>query len=112
MGGFICGASVLSSLWAVSAAHCLEFNTPPSQINLRGGSSNRLTGGFIFFVESYTLHPQYDPNWLDFDIALIRVEETSLMEGVNVQPVAIPPPCISGCCHSCEGEDVTITGWG
>lgn len=63
MGGFICGASAIHRFWAISAAHCLEFQTPPSEINLRGGSSNRLSGGFIFFTESYTLHPQYDP-WM------------------------------------------------
>jgi hypothetical protein len=55
-------------------AHCLEFDVPASevslkiftfkasnQINFRGGSTNRLSGGFIFFAESYTLHPAYDP---------------------------------------------------
>jgi secreted trypsin-like serine protease len=111
-GGFICGAGAISDRWAVTAAHCLEFNTPPSEINLRGGSSNRLTGGHIFFAESYSLHPQYDPNWLDFDIALIRVQENTPIQGTNVQPIRISPPCPTLCCQACEPEDVTITGWG
>ncbi|KAG5666890.1 hypothetical protein PVAND_014897 [Polypedilum vanderplanki] len=112
--GFICGASAIHLRWALTAAHCLEFGTPASEINLRGGSTNRLSGGFIFFTQFYTLHPQYDPNWLDFDIALIRVQDSSLMQGPNVTPVPISPPCASSCCHTCEhdSDHVTITGWG
>lgn len=110
LGGFICGASIIHEIWSATAAHCLEFGTPATQINLRGGSSSRLIGGYIFLAESYTLHPQYDPNWLDFDVALIRVQNP--MRGSNVAIVSISPPCSSACCQTCEPEDVTITGWG
>lgn len=111
-GGFICGASAVHEFWAVTAAHCLEFNSPASVINLRGGTANRLSGGQIFFAQSYTLHPQYDPFWLDFDVALIRVQNNSPFRGNNVQIIPISPPCNQECCHACEREDVTITGWG
>lgn len=32
-GGYICGASNISPLWALSAAHCLEFDSPASLVN-------------------------------------------------------------------------------
>jgi secreted trypsin-like serine protease len=73
-GGFICGASNIGRLWAMSAAHCLDLNTPASMINLRGGSSSRIRGGQLFFVSRYILHPQYNRNTLDSDIALINVD--------------------------------------
>lgn len=111
-GGFICGASAIHTLWAVTAAHCLEFGTPASEINLRGGTSNRLSGGFIFFVESYTLHPQYDPFMLDFDVAIIQVQRDTPLQGNNVVPIPISPTCIHSCCEACEPENVNITGWG
>lgn len=129
-GGFICGASAISKLFALSAAHCLEFNSPPSQvkypmisplnifsslflqINLRGGSTNRISGGILFFVESYILHPQYDNTNLDFDIALLRVQDNSPLEGLNVVPITISPACYKPCCHTCDDGDVTIKGWG
>lgn len=112
MGGFICGASAISKQWAISASHCLEFNNPPSQINLRGGSTNRMSGGFVFLVESYMLHPQYDPFMLDYDVSLIKVQSYTPIEGINVKPIPISPVCSSSCCHTCEENDVTISGWG
>lgn len=111
-GGFICGASAIHELWAVTAAHCLEFQTPASEINLRGGTANRLTGGYIYFAENYLIHPRYDPNWLDFDIALIRVQESTPIRGSNVRIIPISPPCQSACCQACAPENVNITGWG
>lgn len=71
--GYICGASNINRLWAMSAAHCLQSNTPPELINLYGGSSSRISGGHLFFVTRYVLHPRYSRITLDFDIALINV---------------------------------------
>jgi hypothetical protein len=46
----------------------------PTQINLWGGSTSRLTGGRVFFVEEYILHPQYDIFTLDNDVAVLRMD--------------------------------------
>lgn len=31
--GYICGASNIHPLWALSAAHCLQSNTPATMVN-------------------------------------------------------------------------------
>lgn len=73
-GGYICGASIIGSLWALSAAHCLHAaNVQVSQINLYGGSSSRVSGGHLFFAQTITLHPNYNRVTLDFDVVLIEV---------------------------------------
>ncbi|KAL7012057.1 hypothetical protein ACKWTF_014605 [Chironomus riparius] len=112
MGGFICGASVIHAQWSLSAAHCLEFGTPAMLINLLGGTTDRTSGGTLFFTDFYTLHPQYDPVWLDFDIALIRVADDSPMTGLNVAVVPISPVCDQRCCQACDPDPATVTGWG
>lgn len=113
-GGYICGASVISPLHSLSAAHCLEFGVPASQINLWGGSTSRISGGTVFFTTSYILHPGYDTWTLDNDIALIHVDPNSPLSGVpNVVPAVLPPNCATACCGVCEGgEDITVIGWG
>jgi hypothetical protein len=50
------------------------MESPTSAINLWGGSTSRLSGGVLFFVTEYILHPQYDWWTLDNDIAVIRVD--------------------------------------
>lgn len=72
--GYMCGASNVHRLWALSAAHCLDFQTPVSQVNLYGGSTSRISGGHLFFVTAYHLHPGYDRNTIDLDIAVIAVD--------------------------------------
>lgn len=32
--GYICGASNIHRLWALSAAHCLQSNTPASMVSI------------------------------------------------------------------------------
>lgn len=72
-GGYMCGASNIHRLWALTAAHCLDFNTPPELVNLWGGSTSRLSGGHLFFVSRYILHPGYNRATVDLDIAVIEV---------------------------------------
>jgi trypsin len=71
--GYICGASNIHRLWALSAAHCLQSNTPPEMIQLYGGSTSRISGGRLFFVSRYILHPSYSRITLDNDVAVIQL---------------------------------------
>lgn len=47
---------------------------PATLINLLGGSTSRFSGGTIFNVAEYILHPQYNTNTLDNDIAVLRAD--------------------------------------
>lgn len=109
-GGFICGASAIGSNWALSAAHCLDRNVPAAQIQLRGGSTNRNSGGFIFQAAAYTNHPNYNRFTLANDVSVIRTSNT--IAGTNVAHIPIPGNCNTACCTVCDPWDVTVTGWG
>lgn len=69
-----CGASNIHRFWALTAAHCLDFGTPPELVQLWGGSSSRTSGGHLFFVREYHLHPGYDRTTIDLDIAVIGTQ--------------------------------------
>jgi trypsin len=109
-GGFICGASVIGSNFALSAAHCLDRGVAPALIQLRGGSTTRNSGGFIFQAQSYTNHPNYGRFTLANDISVIRTSNT--IGGVNVVPIALPGNCNSACCSVCDPWEIVVTGWG
>jgi len=113
-GGYMCGASNIHRLWALSAAHCLDGGTPFTMIELYGGSDSRLVDGHLFFIDRYDLHPRYNRATIDFDIAIIRIADGTPLEGFpNVSPIPLPPSCAADCCGVCvEGPNVYVAGWG
>jgi secreted trypsin-like serine protease len=103
---FICGASVISLRWALTAAHCLEFGTDPKYLKLYGGSTSRLRGGIEFDVESYTIHPEFDWHILDFDVAVIKSQ--SPLTGSVIRSVVIA----NEQCRTIENTSLRLAGWG
>lgn len=89
------------------------------QINLWGGSTSRVSGGHLFFIREYHLHPLYRRIQLstsqriwDYDVAVIRVDDGTRLEGFPfVVPTVLPPPCASECCGVCAGQEIRMAGW-
>lgn len=102
-----CGASLIASRWVVTAAHCLFDKSG----NLRGadtfyalvGTSNLTQGGTRMVVTNIFVHPEYDVESFDFDIALL---ELSYADAPSAQPASL----YSGSPKS--GQKVIVTGWG
>ncbi|XP_047118543.1 trypsin alpha-3-like [Schistocerca piceifrons] len=102
MGNYMCGASIISNTWALSAAHCVDgYST--SQMLLRAGTSTRGSGGTTHNIATGYMHASYS-NY-DYDIAVLQVSNAFSFNS-NVQAVSLTSS------EPSAGTTVTATGWG
>ncbi|XP_063227043.1 mite allergen Der f 3-like [Bacillus rossius redtenbacheri] len=73
-----CGASAISDVWALSAAHCVFEGyrqlIPAETTVLRAGSLKRAAEGSVHQVELIVPHYKYDSERYDCDIAVLKVK--------------------------------------
>ncbi|XP_066507628.1 transmembrane protease serine 2 [Hoplias malabaricus] len=107
-GQHLCGGSIISSLWIISAAHCFQTLSHPSQWTVYAGyltqsEMESVSGRTVFRIIS---HPGFDPKTNDNDIAMMKLSSRFTMP--NVGPVCLPNVGVS---FSAQTE-CYITGWG
>ena len=110
-GGKLCGGSIISSTWILTAAHCVN-GLSPSQVSVYSGISNDSQRASVtpIGVASIAVYPDFAPQSNANDIALINLT-TPITPGPGAQVVALPiaqdpatwPPV---------GTEATISGWG
>ncbi|XP_058828032.1 chymotrypsin-1-like [Topomyia yanbarensis] len=110
-GSHSCGGSILSNLWILTAAHCVNALTTPSLQSVQVGRTNisRPVDESVYRIELAIAHPGYNASdsYVN-DIALLKLT-TPLEFGESVQPVSLPAPCY----EIDESElGVTLIGWG
>jgi len=103
-GSHICGGSIISSRWIVTAAHCIIGNSVAS-FTVRVGSTFSNSGGTIFSASRIIRHASYNSNTLDFDVALVQVSSTITFSS-TAQPIALESNTVP------VGTNVVVTGWG
>ncbi|XP_053670944.1 trypsin delta-like [Anopheles nili] len=105
----VCGGSIVSHSWVVTAAHCLDWYPRNAELSVRAGSGFLSAGGSTHEVFFYHLHEQYDANGFQWDVATVRVRTPMVGPGRSPIPLATvksrwPSPA--------AGPIVLVSGWG
>ncbi|XP_023648055.1 serine protease 27-like [Paramormyrops kingsleyae] len=108
-GSHICGGSLINSIWVVTAAHCIGSESPHDWevfvgLQTQEGSNPNGQGSVVSRV---IVHPLYDSQTHDNDIALMQLSATVTFTDY-VQPV-----CLAASNSTIyNGTEIWVTGWG
>ncbi|XP_034948075.1 trypsin-1-like isoform X2 [Chelonus insularis] len=98
----ICGATIISSNWGITAAHCVLLPVSTANYSVRAGSNYRSQGGSVHKLVNVIHHPQYNSSISDYDAGLFMVEPEFQFDN-STQPIVLP---------ASDEEEKTDTSWG
>jgi trypsin len=99
---YLCGGSIIGDQWVLTAAHCVERATKPSEVRVKAAVTNLSDGGWSEIVR-IVIHEHYDRKTHEHDVALIKT--AALSEG-RVIPLVTADQRIP------SSQPLEVTGWG
>ncbi|NXJ71748.1 ST14 protein, partial [Rostratula benghalensis] len=114
--GHICGATLVSQTWLVSAAHCFlqlqgirysESSLWTAYLGLTDQGNRHNSEVLETKIKNIISHPYFNDYTYDYDIALLELEKPVTFSSV-IQPICLPDASH----HFPVGKDMWVTGWG
>lgn len=105
-GQHICGGSIVNNRTIVTAAHCVN-DFQPDNLSIRAGSSLHSSGGITKNVSRVFIHPQYNAELIDYDIAVLKLD-SPLIKSESIKSIALPESNI----NYPSGSLAYVSGWG
>lgn len=89
IGNALCGGSIISNSWVLTAAHCVS-GAIASQITVYAGSTVRLSGTQTRYVSRIIVHSSYSSSTFVNDIALLQLSSAFNLNDPSVSVICIP----------------------
>ncbi|KAJ8383016.1 hypothetical protein SKAU_G00037940 [Synaphobranchus kaupii] len=109
-----CGGVYLGGCWVLTAAHCVRPNPEAYKIVFSLWSKlRRQDSTDLARVEKVIIHPQYNPNTYQNDIALLQLDKLPFSTKCIHDNPAIAPACLPWSEYQFKpGDNCVISGWG
>ncbi|XP_064212502.1 trypsin-1-like [Tribolium castaneum] len=105
-GFHICGGSIISPVYVITAAHCTNGNFDMA-LTVRAGSSAPNRGGQEITVKKVYQNPLFTVKTMDYDISVLHLFN-SIDFSLSALPIGLAPRNYK----VSLGTNVTVTGWG
>ncbi|KAJ7378224.1 Chymotrypsinogen B [Desmophyllum pertusum] len=107
-GDHICGASLITPEWLVTASHCVGYSPDPKQFKIVLGAHERKNDGEEYDISKVIIHPDFT-SWptLKHDVTLLKLSRPAKLGG-KVNTICLPR-------HGSRvslGTKCFVTGWG